>query len=80
MGGLVMNQYLVMYRPLNDNKYYPSLHIWPEILTMLRKREETKGRMFIYLLASEVPEPMCVCHRVDVYWLEDMNGIYVEGE
>ena len=37
-----MNEYLIMYKPnpQKDNKYYPSLHIWPEILTILIKMQE----------------------------------------
>lgn len=74
-----MNQYLVMYQPPNDNKYYPSLHIWPEILTMLRKNEEVKGRMFVYRFIEEKPRALRVIHCRDLYWLEDMYGNHIEG-
>ena len=74
-----MNEYLVMYQPPNDNKYYPSLNIWPEILAMLRKNEEVKGRLFVYRFVEGQPRPLRVIHRCDSYWLEDLYGHYVEG-
>ena len=74
-----MNEYLVMYQPPNDNKYYPSLHIWPEILTMLKKNEEVKGRLFVYRFVDEKTRPLRVIHCRNLYWLETMYGYHVEG-
>ena len=74
-----MNQYLVMYQPPHEEKFYPSLHIWPEILAILKKRDEIGGRIFIYMFRYKSPIPLRIKHCVESYWLEDMYGNYVEG-
>ena len=75
-----MNEYLVMYQPPNDNKYYPFLHIWPEILTMLIKIEEFGGHIRIYRLDKKEPEPVgVVCVDSGEYYLNDVYGNYLEG-
>ena len=78
-----MNEYLVMYNPSpqKDNKYYPSLHIWPDILTMLRKMQEVGGEIHIYRLDKGChPERVFVnCANHTIFWLEDMYGNHVEG-
>ena len=77
-----MNQYLVMFnpRPQKSGKYFPSLHVWPEILTMLRKMQEVGGEIHIYRLDKGSPEQVFVnCANHTVYWLEDMYGNHVEG-
>lgn len=74
-----MNQYLVMYRPPNDNKYYPSLHIWPEILTMLRKKDEVGGFIKVFDLRTGNPQQLLVVKSKGNYWLEDLYENHVEG-
>jgi hypothetical protein len=78
-----MNEYLVMFNP-NPNKaqkYYPSLHIWPEILTILIKMSEVGGEIHIYRLdKGHHPEQVFVnCANHTEFWLEDMYGNHVEG-
>ena len=75
-----MNQYLVMYQPPNDNKYYPSLHIWPEILSMLIKAEEFGGDFKLYRLDKVAPERVWgVSAGKGIYYLADMYKNHIEG-
>lgn len=74
-----MNEYLVMYKPDNDNKYQPSIHIWPEILTMLTKAEEVGGEFKFYRLDKGFPDRVwAVKVGKGIYYLADMYRNHVE--
>lgn len=74
-----MNQYLVLYRN-KDGNCFQSIKIWPEILKMLRKLEEVGGRMRIFRLNGvQNPYLVRVVRCKDMYWLETLNGIHIEG-
>lgn len=75
-----MNQYLVMYQPPNDNKYYSSVKIWPEILTMLDKAEEAGGEFRFYRLDKGYPDRVwAVRVGKGVYYLAGVYQNHVEG-
>ena len=74
-----MNEYLVIYQNKEGKTFY-SIKTWPEIEKMLRKREEVGGKMRVFRL-SGISDPALVriIHCKDMYWLETMSGIHVEG-
>lgn len=76
-----MNEYLVVYQPYQTHKCFPSIHIWPEILSMLKVRDETKkGSFAVYLFSSTGEPKVCrIVHCRNVYWLEDKYGNVLEG-
>ena len=73
-----MTQYLVMYQPKDQNEWFPSLHVWPEILSMLRKSDEVGGKFRIYRIGSFDPQRLWIMRVNGMFWLEDMYGNYIE--
>lgn len=75
-----MTQYLVMYQPNDQNEWFPSLHVWPEILTMLIKAEETGGQFRFYRLDKGYPDRLWAVQTGEgTYYLGDMYRNHIEG-
>jgi len=74
-----LNQYLVLYKNQEGNTFQ-SIHTWAEIEPMLYKMEKVGGRIRIFRLNGlNDPYLVRVVHCKDMYWLETMNGIHLEG-